>query len=187
MLARVKTQLENRDLIERLDNLSSYDQLTNIFNRRKFFELANPYLENHPDDNIIVVMVDIDKFKAVNDTYGHHAGDIVLKTVVNLIEQTLPPESIFGRLGGEEFAIVFQGLSDDDALAVIENCRQKIENTSIAVSDDIDIHVTISSGVVKKTAEYEHLDAALMAADELLYEAKEDGRNQFKFRFRSRP
>jgi len=79
--------------------------MTGIYNRRKFFEVAKKRFETY-SDNLYAVMIDIDKFKLVNDTYGHSTGDIVIQKIVHTIDEFLDDDFVFGRLGGEEFAII---------------------------------------------------------------------------------
>lgn len=180
VMARVKSQLQIRSLINHLDYISSYDQLTKIHNRRKFFELAENYY-NNTNDEVYGVMADIDKFKSVNDTYGHPVGDIVLSTVANEIKNLLPKETYFGRLGGEEFAIIYKGLAKSVVDENLEAIRQNLANTKIPIGEGKTLTVTISIGVGDKQSN-DTLDDILKSADEALYDAKESGRNRVIFR-----
>lgn len=183
VLARVKTQIEIRSLINHLEFISSYDQLTKIFNRRKFFHDAEKIFNNC--NNLTGVMIDIDKFKSVNDTYGHPVGDIVLIEVVNTIKENLPTNTLFGRLGGEEFAILFENISNEMILEVLENIRKNVEQKSIQIGDNKTLNVTISSGLAQKCENISNIDNLLKEADICLYEAKNGGRNQYICRFRN--
>jgi len=180
LLARVKMQLDLQSLIQNLEYMSSYDSMTNIYNRRKFFELAEYRFINARDD-LFAVMIDIDTFKNINDTYGHDTGDEVIKTITKIIQEMLPPKSIFGRLGGEEFAIVCNHKNQTELLSFIESIRKKINEISLDFNNK-NIHFTISIGVAKYQEEFMMIDDLLKEADKLLYQAKETGRNKTIFR-----
>jgi diguanylate cyclase (GGDEF)-like protein len=93
--------------------------MTGIYNRRKFFELAQPLFKN--TQNLFVAMIDIDHFKKINDNYGHDAGDIVIKTLCNTISKLLPKNAIFARFGGEEFTVICTQDCIDSVKALFEN------------------------------------------------------------------
>jgi len=181
LTARVKTQIKLKSLMDHLEFIASYDAMTGIYNRRKFFELAERMFQETPE-NLYAVMIDIDKFKAVNDTYGHPIGDKVIKKVTKVISENILETSVFGRIGGEEFAIVCHA----DTQEFIEKCLEKIRlliADSETITDDGDIvKCTISEGFSKNRAEIKNLDSLLKEADLALYEAKGTGRNKVIFR-----
>lgn len=179
LLARVKTQLENQRLIKELEFLASRDTMTGIYNRRKFFELGEK-LFNEANNNLFITMIDIDNFKHINDSYGHPCGDIVIKSVSQNISNHLAPDTIFARLGGEEFAILCEADSIDEVQNKIEQIRDAIENLEENYEDTI-IKFTISNGIAQKHSG-DSLDSLLKRADEALYEAKDTGRNKVCFR-----
>ncbi len=179
--ARVKTQLNLKFLIEHLEIIASYDQMTGIYNRRKFFELSEKRFEQSRE-NLYAVMIDIDKFKAINDTYGHPTGDEVIKQVTKTISKALSAESIFGRLGGEEFAIVCYLEPNMSISEHLESIRKSVDNLRIGVGRETLIQCTISIGIAKAKAETKNLDALLKKADIALYDAKGGGRNRVIFR-----
>ena len=181
LIARVKTQLKLKQLIKHLDFIGSYDQLTGIYNRRKFFTLAHE-LFNKNIDNLYAVMIDIDKFKLVNDTYGHATGDEVIKKITKIISMEVTEGSIFGRLGGEEFAIIANYSSYGDIKKDIEKIRLLIEKTNILSDNNELIKFTISEGLAKASTDTKNLDELLKQADIALYEAKGSGRNKVVFR-----
>ena len=128
-------------------------------------------------------MTDVDYFKNVNDTYGHTSGDLVLKTVSNVIKHQLRDYDIAGRYGGEEFVIILPFTKLEEAEMVAQRLRKAVENTNIVISKvnpDVqkkNINVTISLGV----CEYKNGDdekSLLQKADKALYKAKENGRNR---------
>ncbi len=178
--ARVKTHLEFQTMVQHLDFIASYDMLTGIFNRRKFFQLSQAVFDAHTQ--ICAIMIDIDRFKQINDTYGHHNGDIVLKMIAQSITQNLPIEAILGRMGGEEFAVIVSGINEVKAMSLIEIIRQAVEESMIVLNEDTPVHCTISSGVALKDDATKTLDLLLQKADNAMYEAKEKGRNCSIFR-----
>ena len=181
LIARVKTQLNMKLLIENLEFIASHDQMTGIYNRRKFFELAEKkFLQKQ--DNLYVAMMDIDKFKLINDTYGHPTGDLVIKAITKTISGFIESESIFGRLGGEEFAIMCNHESLEDTLKNIERIRSMVERCEVIAENKEIIKCTISTGCTKMTKETLNLDSLLKEADLALYEAKGSGRNKSIFR-----
>jgi len=176
--ARVKTHLKLSQTLKSLDYMAARDPMTGIYNRRRFFDLAQNMLD--AQDNIFAVMIDIDKFKLVNDNYGHPFGDIVIKSVVNTVSSKLPSDAIFGRLGGEEFAILISAPTLDDVKNKIEEIRESVEALEESCEGKI-VKFTISNGISKKKSD-DTLDEILKRADEALYEAKETGRNRVCFR-----
>ncbi len=183
--ARVKTQLSLKRLINKLEHLSSYDPLTGIMNRRKFFELAEALFVQRSEQTT-AIMIDIDKFKRINDLYGHGVGDDVIKLTASTLQENLPGHAFVARLGGEEFAIVGQFPSWNDACKLAEALRTAIEANEIALSGET-LKYTISIGVAWQTEQHNKLDELLATADSLLYEAKETGRNKTVFRQQLRP
>ena len=181
LLARVKTHLDFKMLIEHLEFIGSYDQLTGIYNRRKFFELSQFKFQSMNDD-IYAVMIDIDKFKKVNDTYGHPAGDEVIKLVTQTVSKFVDEDSVFGRLGGEEFCIVCNEQSHESISNKIELMRIAVEDIELLSDNGEVIKFTISSGYAKAKKDMKSLDALLKEADVALYEAKGSGRNKIIFR-----
>lgn len=184
LIARIQTHLKLSDTLKSLEFLATRDSMTGILNRRKFFELGEAKFKNNKN-NLYVVMVDIDKFKAINDTYGHAIGDEVIKVVAKSIEDKLPNGAIFGRIGGEEFAIILDTLMCTDIDSTIEAIRSSVESLAVISYGDEIINITISQGVAKASPDSECLDIVLKDADEALYEAKNSGRNRSVFRKRS--
>ena len=181
LLARVKTQLDLVSLIKHLEFIASHDEMTGIYNRRKFFELATHIFESTPQ-NLYAIMIDIDKFKNINDTYGHPTGDKVIKLVTQTISSMLCEEAIFARVGGEEFVILCHYSSDDFIMHKIETIRDAISKLEISCENSDSIMFTISNGIAKVTPEVASIDDLLKEADKALYEAKEEGRNRVIFR-----
>jgi diguanylate cyclase (GGDEF)-like protein len=156
-----------------LITLATTDSLTGLMTRRAFVDAAQKMLERacigHP---LSVLICDLDKFKAINDTYGHHVGDLVLQNVSREVRSINAPA---GRLGGEEFAFLIQGRLDD-AIEIAEGFRESVRGLSIRAGNET-IGITCSIGA----AEWEPcdtIDSLLRRADVSLYEAKRAGRNR---------
>ncbi len=179
--ARVKTQLHLRDLIEHLEFIASYDEMTGIYNRRKFFNSAIKKF-NNDRKNLYAVMIDIDKFKLVNDTYGHAVGDKVIKIIAETISQNISEDSILGRIGGEEFAILGNFISKEEVIKQMEEIREEIDKLEVVTDTSLVVKFTISEGISKATDEMKDVDELLKIADKALYSAKGTGRNKVIFR-----
>jgi len=180
LAAKIKRELKLKSLIDHLEFIASHDVMTGIYNRRRFFELAERLFAK--SDDIFAVMIDIDKFKAINDTYGHPLGDKVIISVTDTISSFLKDDTIFGRLGGEEFAIVCNRHDMAKVEINIEKMRKAIENIDIVTDNGDIVKFTISAGIVHKSPNTKNLDYLLKEADDVLYEAKNSGRNKTIFR-----
>lgn len=169
-----KKTKELQETNQKLKFLSETDELTGINNRRNFFKLGTKALEKAIIENkdISIIMIDLDNFKNVNDTYGHTIGDKVLIEFTTIVLNSLDEKHIFGRLGGEEFSIILNDLSDEESFEYIENIRKKIEKSKIHL-DNEELNYTVSIGMVFKN-ETNSLDKLLQEADKLLYKAKKE-------------
>lgn len=167
-------------ILRQLYRSSTRDALTSVYNRRHFddrlaAELA--YAKRHATD-LSLVIVDIDFFKRVNDTYGHAAGDAVLKQVATVLAQQLRVEDVLSRVGGEEFAVILRGIGSVGAARLGERLRQAVERHPTN-SAGIAIPTTISVGCATFAELEGHGDKTLFAlADSRLYAAKRGGRNR---------
>lgn len=164
----------------KLHILATTDSLTGIKNRRSFFDSSDPMIpyikrEKQP---LVILAIDIDKFKAINDTHGHHTGDVVLVEITKSISHILRKSDIFGRIGGEEFAILLPSTSLDGAKLVAEKMRDTIENLKLFSGENLPISVTISIGISDMNHNDNCTEDILLRADEALYKAKNNGRNQ---------
>jgi diguanylate cyclase (GGDEF)-like protein len=157
------------------DHLGRTDQLTGLPNRRALME-AVYRAEAHV---LALVIVDIDRFKRVNDTHGHLAGDAVIKAVGEIMLVELGQLGQVARVGGEEFALLSLGVSADALASKLVAFRDKVSSTRIATSG-VGVRVTISAGVALQR-EGETFDQLYSAADQALYAAKSSGRNCIKF------
>jgi diguanylate cyclase (GGDEF)-like protein len=168
-------QKANKKLLE----LANTDELTGIANRRQFFEMAKHYFDvaKRNQTPLIILALDIDFFKQVNDTYGHDAGDEVLKLFTDTIDKLLRKSDLLGRIGGEEFSIVLQNTTLKNALELAEKIRYSIENISYKLNEKELIKICVSIGVGALHQKDKKLLEIMKRSDEALYEAKREGRN----------
>lgn len=176
---RANKKLEN--LNSKLYELATTDGLTDLFNRRHFVESTETHLQHHlrSKSPAVMLMLDIDHFKKVNDTHGHAAGDEAIISSANVLKNKLRPYDIVGRLGGEEFAMMLLDCTVTKATEVAERLRQQIETTAI-IYEEKSIFITISIGISSICNDDKNIDDVLVRADKALYEAKNSGRNCIK-------
>lgn len=158
----------------RLRTLAYTDMLTEVPNRRHFYELATKSLALGAPGTAAVVTFDIDHFKAINDTHGHAQGDEALREVARCTRDSLRAQDVAGRIGGDEFAMLLPQTAVDDALAVVDRLSARIEECRVAGSRQ---PLSLSFGIVL-SREGEHIADALRRADQALYEAKRQGRSR---------
>ncbi len=176
-LERVNTELAR--MTHRLEKLANTDVLTGLSNRRHFFERAAEFwsLACRHDHPLTCMMFDIDRFKRVNDTWGHAAGDQVLRQVSALVREEVRKSDILGRIGGEEFCVLMFAASCEGAAQTAERLRGVIAAEEFTFEGHR-IPVTLSLGVAERSAGHTGVDALLADADAMLYKAKHAGRNQ---------
>ncbi len=178
MLAR---RLENA--FDRLAHMSKTDQLTGLANRRHFEEVLEAFYHQSRRYNrpLSVITMDIDFFKAINDTGGHAAGDELLKIVSRAIEEASRKADLPARLGGDEFAVLLPETTAAGARGVAERIVSLISDNEVVVNNALKLHVTCSIGIADLNAgEISHPDDMLALADRALYQAKEKGRNRIE-------
>jgi diguanylate cyclase (GGDEF)-like protein len=158
---------------------SLIDPLTGVSNRRAFLERGEKLLRRSRFDRrpAALLLMDLDKFKTINDTGGHHAGDQVLIAFCGVAVAAIRPGDLFGRLGGEEFACLLPGSPLEGGLDVAERIRRNFEATSLKTGGDT-LSATVSIGVAISADQNQDLAALLMEADRALYRAKANGRNR---------
>jgi len=156
-----------------------HDPLTGVYNRRYLDETLPREMARAQRDLIplSIAMIDLDHFKLINDTYGHAAGDAVLKNVATCLARSIRQNDFICRYGGEEFIVVMPGMPIDQALARMEECRQEIQNT-LTTYNAHTIPITISGGISLFNIRGSTRDELLKAADDALYSSKTNGRNQ---------
>jgi len=168
--------LSLRHANQRLDELANTDGLTGVHNRRHFFELTLDLLARAGPAETCIALFDLDRFKQINDTWGHQAGDDVLRGAIGVIQHYCRQHDLLGRYGGEEFVLCLAGTSLDQAWEAIERIRIALEKTPIMHAEQA-IRVTASIGVALHRPG-ESIEAWLSRADGALYEAKRSGRNR---------
>ncbi|MCP1440621.1 diguanylate cyclase (GGDEF)-like protein [Erwinia persicina] len=169
----------NKKLVARITRRADYDLLTGALTRSGLAARLDALMARRDHNfNGAAFVVDIDRFKNINDTFGHAAGDYVLAQTVERIRQTLQQTAIISRMGGEEFLILIEDISLPRAFLLANRLRQSIEQHTIILNDD-DLSVTISIGISSlERVDAKTLDEAIKSADKQLYLAKSSGRNR---------
>lgn len=167
------TQWRNRE--RQFENSSKLDALTNVYNRRQINHVIQQYQKQQ--HNYAVVLLDLDHFKHINDAHGHLVGDEVLKQVAMRLQFAIRVGDTVGRFGGEEFILILDNCPEVQAVEIAERCREAIEKEPIMLEDGTQLFVTASFGVAMANPQISEL-AITECADQALYAAKENGRNQ---------
>jgi diguanylate cyclase (GGDEF)-like protein len=160
--------------------LAATDALTGLANRREFMARGQGEMTraHRYGTNVCVLMMDIDHFKRVNDTWGHGVGDDVIRQVAATAVEAFRIVDVIGRIGGEEFAVLLPETSLDGALVAAERMRANVESRKVVTADARNLTVTISIGVAQMTQDEQTLSHLLGRADTALYDAKQLGRNR---------
>ena len=163
-----------------LERLAQTDTLTGLANRRHFMSLAEQELSRTAryGGDLSVLMMDIDHFKQVNDTYGHQTGDLVIQKLGDLCKQALRDIDIVGRIGGEEFAVILPQTGSQQAVEAAERLRTMVDTARVPMDQGMPLHFTVSIGVTSVEMTGANLDTLLGIADNAMYAAKKGGRNQ---------
>ncbi|MGE5628376.1 MAG: diguanylate cyclase [Solirubrobacterales bacterium] len=180
VIARIQSALRYKALQDELKELATKDGLTGLYNYSLLIELFEKELakQKRTKDDISFVMVDIDFFKKVNDTFGHTAGNVILKKLADILTSSVRNGDIVARYGGEEFCIVLPKTNLKDAFEICERIRKKIECSHFLVGNNI-INVTVSMGISLKSFNNSYNVIEIMKkADTNLYTAKNKGRNK---------
>jgi len=167
-----------QDYYEKLQELSDRDYLTGLYNRRKFeeflgYEIKRSLRHHH---QFTILMIDLDNFKYINDTYGHASGDLVLKEVTQIFGSNLRNADILARLGGDEFAVLLPETPYVNGFAVVEKLRSRLEATPISLMFD-QITLTASFGIAEYPDQGENIESLLTGSDLAMYKAKRAGKN----------
>jgi diguanylate cyclase (GGDEF)-like protein len=174
---RINQNVEMLEYIEVIQDASNKDYLTGMYNRRYFFDLGRKIFENGKRGNLTatIAMLDIDHFKKINDTFGHDAGDTALKVAARFIYGCMRRADIVARFGGEEFCILATNMKEGATFDFFDQLRRDLSEKVIEVEGG-EISMTISIGVTNKLGD--SLEETINRADELLYKAKQTGRNR---------
>lgn len=170
------TQWRNRE--QEIKIISEKDGLTNVYNRRSISEKLL-LLDKH-ELSYSIILLDLDHFKTINDSYGHDIGDRVLRRVASILGQNIRHKDMVGRFGGEEFILILNEDNLDTVKEVAERCRHQIEKTQIQVHNDLSISITASLGIAIGNQEKNNHENIVRLADQALYLAKSSGRNQVR-------
>ena len=174
-----KAYIEEKDAKEMVAYLANIDPLTKSLTRRHFFNIAESEFMRFTRYRrpLSVLVLDADSFKAINDTHGHHAGDIVLRSLSLVALEQKRAQDTFGRLGGEEFGLILPETGLEQAKIVADRIQTVWEKTP-SIMDGMLIHSTVSVGVAEAGVDDKTFDDVLRRADLRMYKAKEQGRNQ---------
>jgi len=181
LVARIRAMLRIKNIQTRLETISVTDELTMLYNRRYLFQRLDEELSRakRRKGEFSIIMIDIDHFKKINDTYGHQFGDFVLKNLANIFRSLVRKEDIVARFGGEEFVIICPDESEDGAFILAERIRKEAQ-TYTFVSTGNSTHLTISLGIASfmEGGSNDSVDDLIKKVDEALYTAKKAGRNK---------
>lgn len=176
LACRIKNSLDALEYIHQIETMAHNDFLTGVSNRRYFFESMKAYCGANKEP-FVVAMIDIDNFKAINDTYGHDVGDSTIVVLATLLKKSVKGSDIVARFGGEEFCMVLKNIEQKNALEFFVKLRAQIAATPIQLKEDKAFNFTVSMGVAFSD-DGETIDALLIEADKALYSAKKNGKNR---------
>ena len=185
--ARIKMQLKLQKLIKDLEKskeelkfLASTDPLTKLYNRRFFSEYSERILNLAKRDkrDLSIIMLDIDRFKKINDTFGHKVGDDSIAALASALKKFTRKSDLLCRFGGEEFLVLLPETDINGAVAMAEKIRKEIEKLRIDIKNGTKINFTVSIGVAQMCGKNDSIEALIYRSDKALYKAKESGRNR---------
>ncbi|MDF2989165.1 MAG: diguanylate cyclase [Eubacterium sp.] len=172
------------ELYLKLKHESTIDFLTGLYNVREFDKLLNKFCVAAADKNedLSLLMIDIDFFKKVNDTFGHHSGDMVLKQLGDILKKACRSFDIISRNGGEEFTVILLDCGHIQALEIAEDIRKRVEDYQFVIGKNQKISITVSIGISSYPCGTNDPNDLLHEADNALYYAKRNGRNKVSCR-----
>lgn len=176
-VARMGSQLDNIELFSKTNDQANKDYMTGAYNRRYLFEEGTEMfnIAKKKKETFGVAIIDIDKFKNINDTYGHDIGDVAIKELTNILQSKVLENSLVSRMGGEEFCILIKDKTKDEIISNLETIREFIY-TNVITDNRLHFSFTISIGLT--TTKQDTINDMIKTADEALYEAKDNGRNK---------
>jgi len=168
-------------MVEHLNHLAFTDPLTGAYNRRFFNESAEKAMNRclEENSNLSFIMLDIDDFKKVNDTYGHIVGDEVLKILVSRIQNVLKRDTVLARYGGEEFVVMLPDIGHESAIKTAWRIQERVASSDFVI-DDRQLRITVSLGVASRNDNMSDITELIKHADQALYAAKTSGKNTVK-------
>jgi diguanylate cyclase (GGDEF)-like protein len=176
--AIIRDITERKHLENELQQRATTDELTGIANRRYLLELAHREIKRavRSKNPLAIALIDIDRFKHINDTYGHAAGDLALTAFTKICQRNIREIDVFARFGGDEFALLLPDTNCEQAYLVVERARQAIAAQTMEFEGQ-SFSINISAGIASLSDAPETFDTLLSRADRALYRAKEEGRN----------
>lgn len=170
---------QRKELEEKLRHYATVDGLTGLANRRHFLEIFDAEIKRsvRHDTPLSLMLLDLDRFKSINDKYGHDTGDAVLKAFARTVRKTLRSEDVVARYGGEEFCVLMPSVGLDGAMSAAGHVRKAVEKTAVTLPQG-SLFFTVSIGVAERCGSSPGPESMLKAADEALYRAKHAGRNR---------
>lgn len=176
LLAEQREKLANE-----LVKIATVDHLTQVLTRRAFIDKASAFIDTETGTQVSMLMLDIDHFKSINDTFGHAGGDSVLIYAAKRVQACLKQHDLLGRLGGEEFAVLLPGCTAEQAHQVAQRILHLMAREPFKLDGGQQVTVTVSIGLTTGVCGQHSLDELLMIADQALYGAKNSGRNRAVF------
>lgn len=175
--------LRMRESNRELYRLAMHDHLTGVFNAKAYYQFCDQLisLAGRSAAPYSVLFIDLDHFKAVNDTYGHATGDKVLQSAAHCIGKSIRSSDSLGRVGGEEFSVFLPNTTQESALGVAENIRRAIESLNIEIAELGTLRITASIGVAGNLPEVSAMQEIQKRADQAMYKAKRAGRNRVAY------
>ena len=170
--------LENANLYKKADYLARYDSLSGVYNRFEIMEKGQKMIKYLDEKSLCVIMLDIDHFKLINDSYGHQFGDEVIRQVGGLLAKKNSQSINVGRYGGEEFVFFLQGYHENEARLFAEQIREEFLQLSINFTSNIMNRITASLGVYEYVHDMISVSEGIHYADQAMYQSKSNGRNQ---------
>lgn len=177
---QLNTAITNFNELQRIRTLADVDGLTGLYNKRYFQEVIQKVITDATDVGkpFSLGMLDIDHFKRINDSYGHQFGDRILKVLAGLVSGWVREGDYLCRYGGEEFALIMPGTSQEQSLEIMERIRRGIESASFSGPDKHPLKITISGGIACFPEDASNLEDLILYSDTALYAAKKSGRNR---------
>lgn len=175
----VRNITDSEELKRKLHHHATTDHLTGVMNRRSFLSAAEDALvdSQRNQEDASLLMLDIDEFKSVNDSYGHDTGDMVLSAVVSVLTKSIREIDLVGRLGGEEFAILLPHSNEAAAVQVADRICGEVRHLDVGVKPQL--HLSVSIGVASLLASDKEIKQVLKKADRALYHAKRTGKDKY--------
>jgi diguanylate cyclase (GGDEF)-like protein len=179
LASHLAVSLSNARMVQKLETMATTDGLTGLLNKRAMLEAATQKIAaaGRFERPLSVLIADIDHFKKVNDTYGHDVGDLVIRTLADILKRQKRTTDVVARFGGEEFVVLCEQTDEKGALLLAERIREELEKTSCRAAQGL-VSVTCSVGIATLPAAGRDWDSLFKAADEALYVSKRSGRNR---------